>query len=1506
MDWSSHKLRCLPTPFIMKPSLSIIFFVLCLLLGFHVEGAPHTYSGSGAWNPGAYLPSNAAKPIDATVNESPASITVKLYLDGSYDIYRKAPDALTWGTKIGSLTVAGTPGTFTDTNVVVGQLYEYGTKTSGSSQVYCNEGNVLAGIKVDQTQPKGRFAVVVASDVKDKLPVEFAQYKADLVADGWVVHEIVCPRAKDYTSNGTDTNADGVPDSAFPSDHIAIRNQLIALYNTYPGELKNVALIGKVPTARSGLVLYGPDGHGNISSQGADAYYADMDGVWTDNYTNAYTRDNLTTATDIPFTNNADGTITLPPYVKITAAQQAQIALYRANNYNSIVSLNLYSVSVAGGVVTKVSSYAGGAYGISIAQGTINVPGDNKFDPDYMSELTPNTNVELGFGRIDFANNVPGEYESLRQYFNKLHRYKTASADFQPRRRAIYRVGYDTPAEATMDGMPAVVGMTGIDLIKTADVPATTAPLDGDSYYTTLNGSYLFYGKGNGGPTFSDGGRAVAWTGLQSHWGYWFSPSITSGQNSMVLRAAENNFTLSYTWSIFGVYYFYHRLGMGYDMGDMMRVSISNRGPNGTYFYGSTDSSALFMENIGDPGLRYFMFPGPTNLTVLNSGGNASLSWTAAVTAAYGGPTTGYHVYRAATADGPFTRITSSPVAGASYVDSSVSSGSYAYMVRAVRLETTGSGTFYNASLGATQSINLSAPPAPLQVATITLPDSNWSTPYSALLVGQGGYPAYSWSLASGNLPPGLTLASSGIISGTSTQGGIYSFTVTATDATGQGTQKALAITAQSNDVRIFYPEMAQYVNSTSVGPGYSSYLAISGPTYSYMTYLRFDLSTLNTHKRFVRARLLMAGAEVTNTAVLVKTALTTDAGDTVTDASITYATRPTDDAQVTPASTTTFSTPFIDTTWDVSSLVLATLANDAAKKVGLHLYSSTPGAFAQEARFSTRYAPLASRPRLIVETTDAPAIAISTPLSNPATIRVGSNLQINATVTPLNPSTVTTAWTQVSGTGTTTFGTPATPSTTATFSAPGDYVIRLTADDGLLQSYQDLGVRVVTAAVTGPISGLVLRLPLDESSGTTVSDASGTGNNGTLNGNPVWSPSAGKIAGALALDGTGDRVTIPDSATLDGSTQLSVSCWVYLTDTTARALVVKRTSLNVNESYTVSIAAGGKPQMDVGKYVAASTNRLTGTTALTLNAWHHVAFVFDGTLAATDKRIQLYIDGFSDKFQPTTVASVPRNAASVLRVGGYDTDPSAFNGMLDEVRIYNRALTVPEVLDLSQAAPANVGPQITLASNSVTGDSGVPFNLSATVLDDGIPGLATLNWSKLTGPGTLTFGDATAAATTGTASAGGSYGLKFTAFDGDITTWAGVSATITGVAGYDAWVASKGLTGPDALETATPAHDGVTNLIKYALGLEPLQVANPATLVLVQIDNGTHNLTLSFTGNATDVTYQVQATSDLTGAWTPIFTSSPGVAPGSQVVQDIQPITTSPKRYMRLHVTRP
>jgi len=1532
-------------------------FALCLIGALALDGAHFT--AQAAWNHVQWPPPTstsdvvATVPVSATVTASPPSITLHFIVAGKYQIFRKDPAATTWGTAI--TTLASDLNSWTDTNVNVGQLYEYKLiYTNGPTEAQVRApktgtdgrsppiGYIMTGINVDETQPRGRVIVVVATDVPTNLPTEYNQYISDLQADGWFVHIVpvtpvpISPAGYDVggtnacatitvTSGGTGyvAGAAGTTDAtgnfrftdtttnsvAFGTLSITsgvitavtvatggggggfnvgdtltisnvktatgsgatfkvgsltsagpkpapIRASIQSIYNQYPGEVKNLVLLGRVPACRTGSKYIGdPDGHQvNNGATGADGYYANMTGTWTDTGSN----------------------------------------------------------------VTYIPSG-----GITLGTGEVNSPNDGKFDQYYMSES--GGRADMGFGRIDLSNAINGQYEALKFYLNKLHRFKTASPDFQPGRRICYRKGGFPNIDETCWTM--AYGVTGdlnqIDCIGSAELP-TDLVLDNDAVYSAQHGPYLFYFKGDGGPGIGVGGKAVFWTGMQSHWGWWYSSTVSSNENAESLRLAEDSFGLSWTWDIFGTRYFYHRMAMGFDAGDMMQVSINNVDAiNGTYanttdingWNGATCiapcAGGLFMNHIGDPTLRFFMVAPPSNLSVIPSGGQPSLSWTASSDVAV----IGYHVYRAPLSAGtiaaPYVRVTNSPVSGTSYMDMDAAAGSgtgqWSYMVRAVKLETTGSGTYYNASLGSVQSIDQTNPPAALAFSTpAMLPNCSWNTPYTTILTATGGAPNYTFTLVTGTVPPGLTLTSSGTFSGLPTTAGTYSFTVKVTDAVNSTAQQAFTLTAGSNKVTTLIPEASAYTIQTSSArvQGTVESMVAGAANYSY---LRFNISGLDTDNMVASAKLRVYVAPGTPAVswALLGAGLTPDSLVNWSMGTLCWNNQPADDAAVPTVFASAFPVANSYVDFDVTQDLLYALAHNTTGKFGLRLFSQTN----QSVTFCSSWSYGGAIPQLIIQTSDAPKITINSPTASPAVIYVGTGVQLSATITPTLAGAVARQWSQISGPGTTTFGTPNEPTTTAAFSAPGDYVLQLMTNDTVLQSVQQVKVRVVSVPINGPMDSMVLYLPFNESSGTTTADASGMGNNGALAGGATFS-SSGYLGNALQTSGS-QMASIPDSSSnpnpIDNKQAMSISMWI------------KPASLLTDASFVTLINKSGAFQLQVRQQSNGGQifNSMAGITSqqsphrIQVGTWTHIAAVFNGS--DRNNTLQLYINGVPDIFSSSATTSVLRKATSNTFVGASSlTDTHGFIGMIDELRIYSRALSLVEIMDLASGLPGNIGPVI--ATNpSISGQAGSALPLTATVTDDDKPVPANLsyNWSELGGPAALTIDNPALLGASTTPGTPGTYTLQFTANDGAITSFANVTATITAPPGIATWrqlyFGTTDATGNRA-DSANPAGDGLSNLLKYALGLDPNRPYSMGgaglSWVLPEMISGNH-LSYTFTGTAADVTYIVEATGDLAGTWTPLYTHN-GSAPGQVTVQDTQDVASTSKRFMRLRVTNP
>ena len=184
------------------------------------------------------------------------------------------------------------------------------------------------------------------------------------------------------------------------------------------------------------------------------------------------------------------------------------------------------------------------------------------------------------------------------------------------------------------------------------------------------------------------------------------------------LRAplGTTTYTLAAAWAG-RPHWFFHHLALGETLGYCTRLSQNNSG-----LYRPTQfTRQVHIALMGDPTLRMHVVLPPSGLTASVTNGSVTVTWNASADA----NVVGYHVYRATSAGGPFTRLTgSSPLTVRSFTDSP-STGSYTYMVRAIKLETSPSGSYYNASQGIFASATLSSTPnTPVNISNVRISGS--------------------------------------------------------------------------------------------------------------------------------------------------------------------------------------------------------------------------------------------------------------------------------------------------------------------------------------------------------------------------------------------------------------------------------------------------------------------------------------------------------------------------------------------------------------------------------------------------------------------------------------------------------------------------------------------------------------------------------------------------------------------------------------------------------------
>ena len=382
---------------------------------------------------------------------------------------------------------------------------------------------------------------------------------------------------------------------------VSVKNLIKADYNADPSNVKGVFLFGHVPVPYSGQL--NPDGHAeHVGAWPADVYYGDMDGNWTDN--------------SINFRQSAN----------TDPADAARLS---------------------------------------------NVPGDGKFD-----QTTIPSSVELQVGRVDLANmpgrlswggapTFPSEQELLRQYLNKDHKFRHRLMTV--RRRGVVadyfgvRNGEAFAASAYRNFAP-FFGASNIDNLNLInnDTQGVWVPALKSNDYLWAHGSGAgsynsVSGLGNAGnynstttPEIVNNDIKAVFVTLFGSWlGDW-----DHEDNIMRGVLATPTYGLACAWSG-RPHWFAHPMGLGETIGYTARLTQNNTG----LYQNQINPSAnlIHVALMGDPTLRLHPVTPPGTLGGTAGAGSATLTWTPSTDSV-----TGYYVYRATSANDPFTRLLAS------------------------------------------------------------------------------------------------------------------------------------------------------------------------------------------------------------------------------------------------------------------------------------------------------------------------------------------------------------------------------------------------------------------------------------------------------------------------------------------------------------------------------------------------------------------------------------------------------------------------------------------------------------------------------------------------------------------------------------------------------------------------------------------------------------------------------------------------------------------------------
>lgn len=329
-----------------------------------------------------------------------------------------------------------------------------------------------------------------------------------------------------------------------------------------------------------------------------------------------------------------------------------------------------------------------------------NYYGDGKFDQSVIP-----SNIELEVGRVDFAN-LPafsqGERELLRSYLNKDHNFRHRILNV-PRRALLFDGFGESGGEAY-----AASGWRNF------------APFFGSGSITEIGPNQFFYyagtqdylwayvaggGDANYMDCYSVGStidfantnvRTVFTMIFGSYWGDW------DASNDFFRAALGSGNVLVAAWAG-RPHWFLHHMALGETIGYSARLTQNNSG----LYVPNLFAREVHISLLGDPTLRMHVVVPPSSLTASSGAGSVTLNWGASSDSNL----QGYHVYRSGSPNGPFARLTgSAPISSLSFTDY-VSAGTYTYMVRAIKWESSPSGSYYNASQGVFVTATVSPPP---------------------------------------------------------------------------------------------------------------------------------------------------------------------------------------------------------------------------------------------------------------------------------------------------------------------------------------------------------------------------------------------------------------------------------------------------------------------------------------------------------------------------------------------------------------------------------------------------------------------------------------------------------------------------------------------------------------------------------------------------------------------------------------------------------------------------
>ena len=370
-----------------------------------------------------------------------------------------------------------------------------------------------------------------------------------------------------------------------------------------------------------------------------------------------------------------------------------------------------------------------------------------------------------------------------------------------------------------------------------------------------------------------------------------------------------------------------------------------------------------------------------------------------------------------------------------------------------------------------------------------------------------------------------------------------------------------------------------------------------------------------------------------------------------------------------------------------------------------------------------------------IARVAGAPKVSIISPKTDCAEIRAGVGLMLQSASSDPDEATPAVSWSQVDGPALAVFGTPGMAGTTASFPVPGSYRLRATASDGVNSSVDDVFVLVASTA-SSAFGGFTY----------------GAGTTGTYYSQNSSSYTLEQSSGGVRANRTSDGFYLLGQA-FDGDFDFRARVTAVDDEpgssTGSGGLIVRAGTAGGGGEVSGYIGFNGSSGFLITRVAPGGSNTQTTYSSMALPRWCR--------MRRSGNMVEFLHSNDGSTWLSRGTMSFSGTVRAGLCCGSTSFD---FPGMA--------------VFDnVSGFSNSNVGPMVNAGSGAAA-SAGVPVDLACSVDDDGLPadpGFISTTWSRVSGPGGVTFADPGQVFTSATCAVEGNYVLRLVADDGELRT---------------------------------------------------------------------------------------------------------------------------------------